>query len=128
MMEAIKDTSVCGLIVDILHVIVRDSDSGELKKLWVSHVSICWKNTPGRRKSKNKCPEAGVCSRDCQEVYVAGRIADITKEGVRFRFYKALKAIIWLWLLSKWDGKPVDSHKTKVTRSYFHWKGKVWML
>lgn len=40
MIEAIEDTSACGLMVGILHMVVRESRSGDLQKLQVSHVGV----------------------------------------------------------------------------------------
>lgn len=78
----------------ILHIAAGGSHPGDLKKEQMSHICICWQSVPGRRKSKIKCPELGVCSRDSKEAFTARKVTDISKEVGRVRSSRALEAIM----------------------------------
>lgn len=99
------------------------SQPGDLKKGWMSHIRICWKNVSGRRKSKGKCPAAGVCSRDSKEASVSRRLVDTSKEVGRRRSYRALGAVICLWLLLWVGWKSIESHKKKSDLILFSCEG-----
>ena len=60
----------------------------------MSHICICWQSVPGRRKSKIKCPELGVCSRDRKEAFTARKVTDISKDVGRVRSSRALEAVV----------------------------------
>lgn len=56
------------MVIAILHITVGESHSGDVKKSQMSPVL-------GRRKSRGKCPEAGVWARDNQEGCMGRKVA-----------------------------------------------------
>ena len=81
-------------MVVAFYILQLGSHPGDLKKGQMSHLCICWQSVPGRRKSKIKCPELGVCSRDSKEVFTARKVTDIGKEVGRVRSSRALEAVV----------------------------------